>query len=166
MLKKVIFMPAAAISSAVFLGMASTPAMAQSVGGISPTLVPTPSFSCTVKVGQPHYSDYWGGLGKNYIDTHTYVDCNLKASSITAVAYLYSLGLFGSTTYWVQEPPGSTTKYNVYKVTSAQSKAACTYGEIWWYGATGLAYLNGGPAQNASNSYSNVQVPCEPPPIA
>ena len=35
--------------------------------------------------------------------------------------------------------PGSTTKYNVYKVTSAQSKAACTYGEIWWYGATGLA---------------------------
>ncbi len=52
MLKKAIFMPAAAIGSAVLLGVASTPAMAQSVGGVSPTLVPTPSFSCTVQAGQ------------------------------------------------------------------------------------------------------------------
>lgn len=48
------FMRAAAIGSAVCLGMASTPAMAQSVSGVSPTLVPTPSFSCTVQVGKPH----------------------------------------------------------------------------------------------------------------
>lgn len=154
------------IGGALALGqilLSSSPAMAQNINNVSPQLIPSPIYpglSCTVSVGKPHYSTYFSQKNQDYIDTHTYVSCNENAHMIQPVAYLYVQGLFGSNTYWSQMPAGGGTFYNVASAKSYQSKSACTYGQYWYYAATGLAYINGGPAQNASNSYSNVYVPC------
>lgn len=143
--------------------LSSAPTMAQSTTHVTPQLIPQPGLSCTVKVGKPHYSTFWGENGQDYIDTHTHVDCNQTAHSISPVAYLYVREFFGWNMYWAQMPAGGGTFNNVSSAKSDQSKSACNYGQYWYYGATGFAYINGGPAQNASNSYWNVNVPCFEP---
>lgn len=134
---------------------------AQGSNQASPQLIPTPGLSCTVSVGKPHYSADDGTEGEDAIDTHTYVKCNEPANSLQPVAYLYVLAVFGTSTYWDQMPAGKARPvHNLSYTKSPQSKDACTYAQSWWYGASGFSYINGGGPQNASNSYSNVDVAC------
>ena len=143
------------------------PIMAQSLGSVSPTLIPNPSLQCDVTAGNPHGSNWWyDNYGELKVDAHALGACNEAANQLQDQAILKYWFYIGDGINVQNRVYGNKSKivFNKTSVTSPQAYIGCTAIVNDQYTAGGLLWVNGSSSpQDAAPNTMNV--PCVPPPV-